>query len=58
MNTGNVDEIEKYIAPSYVEVFEGQKHAVGIQGAKEHIIGVRKTYPDLMITIEQKNSRR
>ena len=53
VNTGNVDEIEKYIAPSYAEVFEGQKHAVGIEGAKEHIIGVRKTYPDLTIEIEQ-----
>ena len=53
VNTGNVNEIEKYIAPSYAEVFEGQKHAIGVEGAKEHIIGVRKTYPDLTIKIKQ-----
>ena len=53
VNTGNLDEIRKYVASSYTEVIEGQKHTVGIEGAKEHIIGVRKTYPDLTIKIEQ-----
>lgn len=53
VNTGKVDEIDKYIGPSYTEVIEGQKYVVGLEGAKEHISGVRKTYPDLMITIEQ-----
>jgi hypothetical protein len=26
---------------------------VGIDGAKEHILGVHRTYPDLKVTIEQ-----
>ena len=52
-NTGNLDVIEQYISPEYVEVNEGKRHAVGIEGAKAHIVGVRQTYPDLHITIEQ-----
>ena len=53
VNTGNVSEIEKYIAPSYADISGGQKRIVGIEGAKEHIIGVRETYSDLTIKIEQ-----
>ena len=53
INTGNVDAIEHFIAPDYTEVHEGKKHPIGIQGAKEHILGVRQTYPDLTLTVEQ-----
>jgi predicted ester cyclase len=53
INTGNVDAIEHFIAPDYTEVHEGKKHTIGIQGAKEHILGVRQTYPDLTLTVEQ-----
>jgi predicted ester cyclase len=52
VNTGNVNEIEKYISPSYYEVHKGQKHNIDIEGVKEHIISVRKTFPDLMMNIE------
>lgn len=53
INTGNVDEIEKFISPDYVEVHEGTRHPIGIEGAKAHILGVRQTYPDLHLIIEQ-----
>ena len=53
INTGNVDAIERFIASDYTEVHEGKKHAVGITGAKEHILGVRQTYPDLTLTVDQ-----
>lgn len=53
INTGNVDEIEEFISPDYVEVHEGTRHAIGIEGAKEHILGVRQTYPDLQLIVEQ-----
>ena len=52
INTGNIDSIGNYISPEYVEVHEGKRHALGIEGAKAHIIGVRQTYPDLHLTIE------
>jgi predicted ester cyclase len=53
INTGDVDEIEKFISYDYVEVHDGVRHPVGIEGAKQHVLGVRKTYPDLHLTIEQ-----
>lgn len=53
INTGNVDEIEKFIGAEYVEVHEGKRHPIGIKGAKEHILGVRRTYPDLTLTVER-----
>ena len=53
VNTGNIDQIESLISPGYCEVHDGTKHAVGIEGAKEHVLGVRQTYPDLHITIDR-----
>lgn len=53
VNTGNVDLVESFVSPEYTEVDEGKRNAIGIEGAKAHIIGVRQTYPDLHITIEQ-----
>jgi predicted ester cyclase len=53
INTGDVDEIEKFISYDYVEVHDGVRHPVGIEGAKQHVLGVRKTYPDLHLTIDQ-----
>lgn len=53
INTGNVDDIETIISPDYVEVHEGVRHPIGIEGAKAHILGVRQTYPDLHLTIER-----
>jgi predicted ester cyclase len=53
VNTGNIDDIDEYISPEY---YEGNKPAgkvVGIEGAKQHIFGVRQTYPDLHLTVEQ-----
>jgi predicted ester cyclase len=53
VNTGNVDLVESLVSREYAEVDEGKRHAIGTEGAKAHILGVRQTYPDLHITIEQ-----
>ena len=53
VNTGKVEGIENLISPEYQEVHNGIKHAVGIEGAKAHILGVRQTYPDLHLTIDR-----
>ncbi len=53
VNTGDIDDIEKYISPDYYEGNKPNGRIVGIEGAKEHILGVRRTYPDLHLTIEQ-----
>jgi len=52
VNTGDVDRTEEFIGEDYTEVMDGVRYPVGIQGAREHVIGVRQTYPDLFLTID------
>ncbi|NIS75950.1 MAG: hypothetical protein GTO08_11910 [Deltaproteobacteria bacterium] len=53
VNTGKVDKMEEFISPAYVEIHDGKECRIGIGGAKEHILGVRQTYPDLILTVER-----
>jgi predicted ester cyclase len=53
VNTGKVDGIGEFISEEYTVSYDGARHAVGIEGAADHVVGVRKTYPDLHITIER-----
>lgn len=53
INTGNTEHIDRFVSSDYTEVFEGKRYPIGIFGAKEHIAGVRKTYPDLKLTIDR-----
>jgi predicted ester cyclase len=49
--TGDVSGIAEFIAPDYVEVYEGKRFLLGLEGAREHVLGVRRTYPDLSIEV-------
>ena len=53
LNTGNVGRIAEFISAEYVEVYRGTRSLVGLDGAREHVLGVRRTYPDLHVTIDQ-----
>jgi predicted ester cyclase len=53
MNTGNVDRIAEFVSAEYVEVYRGVRSSVGLDGAREHVLGVRQTYPDLHVTIDR-----
>ena len=53
VSTGAVDEVDNYIGLDYVEVHDGQRYELGTEGAREHIRGVRRTYPDIKLTVEQ-----
>ena len=53
VNTGNVEKIAEYISPRYTEVYRNRKYPAGIEGAIEHVKGVRDTYPDLKVTVEK-----
>lgn len=55
-NTGDVSNIYEFISNDYVEVHEGKRHQIGINGAIDHVLGVRKVYPDLKLTIENQIS--
>jgi len=53
VNTGNIDEIGDYISPDYVEVYRNKRHPAGVEGARAHILGVRRTYPDLHVVVDR-----
>lgn len=53
VNTGKVDEIARFVSPDYVEIHENERHFIGLEGARQHVLGVRRTYPDLHLTVEQ-----
>jgi len=55
-NTGDVSNISEFISEDYVEVYEGKRYPIGIKGAIDNIISVRKAYPDLKLTIENQIS--
>jgi predicted ester cyclase len=53
VNTGDISILESLLSPDYTERHDGVVYAVGIDGAKNHVLGVRQTYPDLQLTIER-----
>ncbi len=53
VNTGNTSCISDYISDNYQEEYNGERYPLGIKGAIDHIDGVRKTYPDLKLTIDK-----
>jgi len=52
-NTGDLERLPEFVSPDYVEIHENTVHAIGLEGARAHVLGVRRVFPDLHITIEQ-----
>ena len=55
-NTGDVSSIHEFISEDYVEVHNGERHQIGIKGAIDHILGVRRVFPNLKLTVENQIS--
>ncbi len=53
VNTGDVERLAEFVASDYVEVYRKARYPIGIDGAKKHVLGVRATYPDLHVSVEQ-----
>ena len=53
VNTGNVTLLSDFVSPDYFETNAPAGQVRGIEGAKQHIVSVRRTYPDLHVTVEQ-----
>jgi len=53
VNTGNVEQIPDFISPGYTEVYDNKRYPAGLKGAEDHVLGVRRTYPDMHLTIER-----
>jgi len=52
VNTGDVERIPEFLSDEYAEIYEGTRYELGAEGAREHVLGVRETYPDLHLTVE------
>lgn len=53
VSAGQLDELPRYLTADYTEVHDGRRHLLGLAGAREHIVGVRRTYPDLRLEVQQ-----
>ncbi len=51
VGTGDVGRIADFVGPEYTEVHRNVRYPLGIEGAREHVLGVRRTYPDLVLTV-------
>lgn len=52
VSTGNVERIADFVAAECVEMDGVLRVESGIEGMAAHVVGVRKVYPDLKITVE------
>ena len=46
-----LDELPQYIAEDCVQTVGENKEYIGLDGMRQHLAAVRKTYPDYMMTI-------
>ena len=53
ISTGDVERIGEFISADYVEVDRNVRHPIGLEDARRHVLGVRSTYPDLHLTVDQ-----
>jgi len=53
VNTGNVERLAEFIAAECRESNDPTGQAVGLESMRAHVLGVRQTYADLHITVEQ-----
>lgn len=53
INTGNVSIVHDYLSEDYTEVHGKLREKIGIEEAKERVLGYYKTFPDFHIKIEQ-----
>jgi len=56
VNTGNVEKLDEFISPDYIETLDPSKKILGVEGARQHIMAVRQTFPDLHLTVEKQIS--
>jgi predicted ester cyclase len=52
INTGNAEDLSKFISPHYTEIFKNKRYHFGIKGIRKKISGIRERYPDLKLSID------
>ncbi|MCU0292372.1 MAG: ester cyclase [Thermoanaerobaculaceae bacterium] len=53
VNTGNVELLPELVGADCRESNDPTGRAVGLENMRAHVLGVRTTFPDLHITVEQ-----
>ena len=53
VNGAKVDDLPEFISADYVEIHNNRSYPIGIEGAREHILGGHETYRGLHITVER-----
>ena len=53
INTGNTSRLSDFVSSDYTETGNPTGTADGVARAKDHILRVRETFPDLYLTVEQ-----
>jgi predicted ester cyclase len=48
-----VNDLADFLSADYAEIHNNKRYDVGIEGAKEHILGVHETYRNLQISVER-----
>lgn len=52
VNTGDTTQLHEFVSPHFRELNDPSGRIAGIEGCRDHIVAVRKTYPDLHLRIE------
>jgi predicted ester cyclase len=52
INTGNLNALSLFVAEQIIDHNADPTHPPGIEGYKQHLQGVRTTFPDFQLTIE------
>lgn len=51
ISNGLIEEVEKYVSEDYMLRVGKETYPIGLKGMKQHIIDVRKTYPDFSMKV-------
>ena len=53
VNTGDVDAMADFVSSDCVETDGKVRIVSGVEGMQQHVLGVRRTFPDLHLTVER-----
>ena len=53
ISTGDVSSLEQIISPDYVQLYDGVLQLSGWDGARQHVLSVRRLYAELTVTIDR-----
>ena len=52
LNTGDAEELSKFVSPHYTEILNNKRYRLGLKGIERKIADIRGIYPDLKLSID------